>query len=317
MEQISEEEKPPDLTPFFRARNLERTLKMGKMFLKYEGANLTGTQKDRISYLHVRRAIELGYDTVSVATCGNYGASVSYFASAYGIKSVVATPSFYAGLRNEEIYENGATLIQKNMKYEDLVEYMKDKATDENWYDCSPGSANSTVDILGYEAIASEIVANLGHAPTYVATPVGNGTTLAGIYSGFKKMYRSGAINSIPRLIASSTSLGNPIIYSWKHRYKKIQVIEPSSIVETEINEPLVSFRSMDGQKALNAIYDSKGVAIGVNDEDMKRFAKIISNQQSIDVLPASASSVAAAFSNLSSRDYSGELVVVLTGRGH
>ncbi len=317
MEQISEEEKPPGLTPFFRARNLERTLGMNKLFLKFEGASVTGTQKDRISYLHVRRAIELGYDTISVATCGNYGASVSYFASAYGLKSVVATPSFYAGLRNEEIYENGATLIQKNMKYEDLVEYMKDKSKDENWYDCSPGSVNSTVDILGYESIATEIVQNLGHAPSYVAAPVGNGTTLAGIYSGFKKLYRSGVINSLPRLIASSTSLGNPIIYSWKHGYKKIQVLEPSTIVETQINEPLVSFRSMDGQKALNSIYDSKGVAIGVNDEDMKKFSKIIDSQQSIEVLPASASSMSATFRNLSGRAYTGEVVVILTGRGH
>lgn len=317
MEQISEEEKPPGLTPFFRARNLERTLGMSKLFLKFEGASITGTQKDRISYLHVRRAIELGYDTISVATCGNYGASISYFASAYGMKSVVATPSFYAGERNEEIYENGATLIQKNMKYEDLVEYMKDKSRDENWYDASPGSFNSTIDILGYESIAAEIVQNLGHSPSYVAAPVGNGTTLAGIYSGFKKLYRQGVITTIPRFIASSTSLGNPIVYSWKHGYKKIQVLEPSTIVETQVNEPLVSFRSMDGQKALNSIYDSKGVAIGVNDEDMKKFAKIINSQQSIEVLPASASSMSAAFKNLSGRTYSGEVVVILTGRGH
>ncbi len=317
MEQISEEEKPPGLTPFFRARNLERVLRMNRVFLKFEGASLTGTQKDRISYLHVKRAIDLGYDTISVATCGNYGASVSYFASAYGLKSVVATPSFYAGIRNEEIYENGATLIQKSMKYEDLVEYMKDKSKDENWYDCSPGSINSTVDLLGYESIAKEIVQSLGHAPMYLAVPVGNGTTLAGIYSGFRKMYREGLINSTPKLIASSTSLGNPILYSWKHGFRKLQELEPSRIIETEVNEPLVSFKAMDGQKALNAIYDSRGVAIGVNDMDMKKFSRIIENQQSIEVLPASASSMAAAFKNLSGKNNGTEVVVVLTGRGH
>ena len=317
MEQITEEEKPPGLTPLFRARNIERFLKMNKVFFKFEGASITGTQKDRISSLHVRRAIELGYDTIAVATCGNYGASVSYFASAYKINSVVAIPSFYTNARSDEIYGNGAKIIQKNMKYEDLVEYIKDKSRDENWYDCSPGSVNSIVDILGYESIANEIVQQLGHSPAYVAAPVGNGTTLAGIFSGFKKLYLKGIISNIPKFIASSTSLGNPVVYSWKHGFRKIQELEPSTIIETETNEPLVSFRAMDGQKALNAIYESKGVAIGVNDQEMVKFSKMIENQQSIQVLPASASALAAAHKNLNSRNVSGEVVAVLTGRGH
>ncbi len=317
MQQITEEEKPPGLTPLFRARNIERALKMNRVFFKFEGASITGTQKDRISSLHVRRAIELGYDTIAVATCGNYGASVSYFASAYRINSVVATPSFYTNARSDEIYGNGAKIIQKNMKYEDLVEYMKDKSRDENWYDCSPGSVNSIIDLLGYESIANEIVQQLGHAPAYVAAPVGNGTTLAGIYSGFMKLYLKGITSSVPRFIAASTSLGNPVVYSWKHGFRKIQELEPSVIVETETNEPLVSFRAMDGQKALNAIYDSRGVAIGVNDPEMIKFSKMIENQQSIEVLPASASALSAAYKNLSNRNYGGEVVVVLTGRGH
>jgi threonine synthase len=317
MEQITEEEKPPGLTPLFRARNIERVMKMNRVFFKFEGASITGTQKDRISSLHVKRAIELGYDTVAVATCGNYGASVAYFASAYKINSVVALPSFYTGIRNDEIYGYGAKIIQKSMKYEDLVEYMKDKSRDEGWYDCSPGSVNSIVDILGYEAIANEIFQQLGHVPSYVAAPVGNGTTLAGIFSGFKKLYLKGITNSIPRFIASSTSLGNPIVYSWKHGFKKVQQLEPSTIIETETNEPLVSFRSLDGQKALNAIYDSKGVAIGVNDLDMVKYSKLIENQQSLQVLPASSSALSAASKSLSNKNYKGEVVVVLTGRGH
>ncbi len=317
MELILEEEKPPGLTPLFRAVNIEKALKLRNIFFKYEGASMTGTQKDRISRLHVKRAIQLGYDTISVATCGNYGASVAYFAMQMGIRAVVATPSFYTGSRNNEIYEQGATLITKDMKYEDLVEYIKYKSMDENWYDCSPGSINSWVDTLGYESIAYEIVAQMGHAPAYVACPLGNGTTLAGIYSGFKKMYRGGKINSIPRFIGSSTSLGNPIVYSWKHGYKKIQELEPSRIIETETNEPLVSFRALDGQKALNAIYESRGVAIGVNDQEMIKFSRLIGNMQSLQVLPASASALSAANKLLRNRNYNGDVAVILTGRGH
>ncbi len=317
MEQLLEEEKPPGLTPLFRAVNIEKALSLKNIFFKYEGSSLTGTQKDRISRLHVKRAIQMGYDTISVATCGNYGASVAYFASQMGIRAVVATPSFYTGARNDEIYDSGATLIKKDMKYEDLVDYIKDKSVEENWYDCSPGSINSWVDSMGYESIAYEIVNQMGHSPAYVACPLGNGTTIAGIYSGFKKMYRSGKINSIPRLIGSSTSLGNPIVYSWKHGYRKIQELEPARIVETEVNEPLVSFRSLDGQKALNAIYESRGVAIGINDQEMVKFSRLIANMQSLQVLPASASALSATYRLLRNRNYNGDVAVILTGRGH
>ena len=125
IEQVLDEDKPPGMTPLFRAVNTECALKLKNVFFKYEGAGPTGTQKDRISRLHINLAKSLGYDTVSVATCGNYGASVSYFAYLNRMKSVVAIPSFYAGSRNSEIYENGSDIIVKNMKYEDLVEYIK------------------------------------------------------------------------------------------------------------------------------------------------------------------------------------------------
>ena len=316
MEQVLEEEKPPGMTPFFEARNISKFLKMSNVFFKFEGANITGTQKDRISGLHVKHAMELGYDTISVATCGNYGASVSYFAAMQGIKSVVATPSFYSGVRNQEIYENGSTVMELDMKYEELLDYMKDKSRDECWYDCSPGSVNSTKDIEGYENISYEIFNQLGHVPSYVAVPVGNGTTLSGIFSGFRKLYRKGVVSSVPRMIASSTSQGNPVVRSWRRGLRRIQNLEPSMISETHVNEPLVSYKPTDGQQALNAIFESRGTAHNITDEEMLRFSGIIEKLEYVQVMPASSSAMAAVSKALSHREANGDIVVVLTGRG-
>ncbi|MHB8361014.1 MAG: pyridoxal-phosphate dependent enzyme [Thermoplasmataceae archaeon] len=316
MEQVLEEEKPPGMTPFFRARNIENHLDLKKVFFKFEGASITGTQKDRISRLHIRRAKEQGYDTVAVGTCGNYGASVSYFAALEGMKSVIATPSFYSGARNQEIYENGAVVMELDLKYEELLDYMKDKTRDENWYDCSPGSSNSNLDILGYESIAIEIYNQLGHCPSYLAVPVGNGTTISGIFSGFKKLYRKGLTSSLPKLIASSTSLGNPVVHSWRRNLRRIQDLDPLSITETHVNEPLVSYRPTDGQKALSAIIESRGVAQAVTDEEMLGFSRMIEKLEYIQVMPASSSAMAAANHILSKKQQDHDVVVVLTGRG-
>ncbi|MGP6294158.1 pyridoxal-phosphate dependent enzyme [Caldiplasma sukawensis] len=315
MELTLEEEKPPGATPFFRALNVEKSLKLRNVFFKFEGANVTGTQKDRIAELHVKRAIEQGYDTISVATCGNYGASISYYASIYGIKAIVAIPSFYSNERSLEIMGNGADVIIKPMKYEDLVEYVRDLSKDNGWYDSSPGSENSYIDFMGYENIAYEIVDELNRSPNYVAVPVGNGTTLAGIFNGFKKLYRTGKIKALPKMIGSTTSLGNAILYSWKHGYKRIQDLEPSRIVETTTNEPLVAFRSLDGQRALNAIYESRGAVIGIKDMQMIKFARLIESREGIKPLPASASALAAIHKIGFRKPSNSDSVVVLTGR--
>ncbi len=316
MEIVSEEEEPPDTTPFFRASNIEKSLKLKKLYIKFEGASITGTQKDRISRLHARRAKALGYDTLSLASCGNYGASVSYYARVQGLESVVAVPNGYSGERNAEIEQYGGTLLLEDGKYENLVDMMRDLGNDNCWYDCNPGSQNSFIDFLGYENIAFEIISQLGHAPNFVAVPVGNGTTMTGIYSGFKKAYRMGQIDHIPRLIASSTDGGNAIVYSWKMKSRKIVDLDPLRLKESRANEPLVSYHSIDGQKALNAIYESRGFAGYVSDEEMIRTSSFIERLEKVQALPASSSALSVAVRVMRKFVDYPECVVVLTGRG-
>ena len=83
---IDAEDKPPG-SPLIRESNIGNFLNKENIFLKYEGINPTGTQKDRISRKHVENAISKGYDRISVATCGNYGASIAYYADKYGIEA--------------------------------------------------------------------------------------------------------------------------------------------------------------------------------------------------------------------------------------
>lgn len=312
---VNEEEEPPGGTPFFRTNKIEKTFHLKNVFFKFEGASFTGTQKDRISKLHVARARSLGYDTISLATCGNYGASMSHFSSMFGLKSVIGTPEYYAREREEEMKFNGSVVIERPAKYEEIVEEMRSLSKNNHWYDSSPGSENSFIDIMGYESIAYEIFEQLGHAPGFIAVPVGNGTTLAGIYSGFKKLYRSGKIKKIPRFIASSTANGNPIIASWKKKKKTIMTLNPNKIRETPINEPLIAYKSFDGQKALDAIYDSDGLAFYVTDEEMVRYSGIIEKNEMISVLPASASALAAVVKASKHVGKDHEFVIVITGR--
>ncbi|BAB59212.1 threonine synthase [Thermoplasma volcanium GSS1] len=312
-ELLNSETKPPGRTPTIKAYALGKELRLNNLFLKFEGANATGTQKDRISEAHVLNAIRDGYNGIAVGTCGNYGASIAYYANLYGIKSYIGMPSAYTHDREDFMLSSNAEILYYNGKYEETVSFIHDYATDNSLYDASPGSDHSYIDTKMYAGIAFEIYEAILKVPDYVIVPVGNGTTLSGIYEGFHLMYLNGTIDRMPRMVGVSTRGGNPIVSSWKRGYKKVVDLDPARIRETAVNEPLVSYRSFDGDKALAAIRETHGKALYVSDDEMVRFSELMYREEGLNPLPASASAVAALVHlHLNPDDY---VVSVITGR--
>ncbi len=308
--EIETEEKPPG-SLFVRESDIGNNFKKPNLFFKYEGYNPTGTQKDRISEEHVKNAISQEYDTISVATCGNYGVSIAYYANKYGIKAIVGIPSEYSVSRRDEIASYGAELVEEPIKYEEMVDLIRKRAKIHSWYDASPGSVNSYIDYASYGNIANEIYDSMKNIPDYVSVPVGNGTTLYGIYTGFQNLYKRKLIDKIPKFIANSTINGNPIIYSFLNGFKKIRDLNPGNIKETPIDEPLVAYRSYDGQNALDVLYETHGYALYSTDDEMKNLSTRLMEFYNLSVLPASCSALSGALRVINKET----CVVLLTGK--
>lgn len=314
------DDEPPPLatignTLFARANNLEMALGFKNIYLKFEGSNPTGTQKDRVAVYHINNALKAGYNGITVGTCGNYGVSISHFAKLVGLRTVVFVPKEYyiTPQRKQDLIQSGATIFTIDGKYEDAVEESKRFSRDKHFYDANPG--NGTYGWFGYMQIAYEIFTQLGKVPTAVSVPVGNGTTLTGIYCGFKKLFDAQITDRMPNLIGSSTPGGNPIVKSFKEGATKIEDLLPSSIKETPINEPLISYHSYDGVEALKAIYDTNGWADYASDDKMIQLSHLISDTEGFNVLPASASALEALIQFKQHRVSNSDYVIVLTGR--
>jgi len=95
-------------------------------------------------------------------------------------------------------------------------------------------------------------------------------------------------------MIAASTYQKNPIVKSYKLGLTEVRDLHPGEIRETPVNEPLVNWHSYDGQAALDAIYTSGGWGEDVSDEAMLSYAKLLREVEGLNVLPASASALAA-----------------------
>lgn len=303
------------LTPLVRASFLERVLGLNKLYLKLEGTNPTGTHKDRAAALHVRRAILQSYKALTAGTCGNLGASLAYFGRRKNLDVYVFVPAMSSLSKVRRLLALGAHVIEVRGDYEDCVKLSSEVARREGWYDANPGSHNLPINLQAYAEISHEIVKQLGDVPTVVSVPIGNGTTLAGIYWGFRELWKRGLIERVPAIVGSTTVCGNPVAYSWKRRLKSVVELHKPLSGESNVNELLISRIAFDGDAALSAIYDSGGAVYEFSDDEMIRAACDISHFECWKVLPASASAVLALKRFVEERETEGPYVAVITGR--
>ena len=296
-----------------RSRAVERDFDRARVYLKFEGENPTGTQKDRIAFAQVEEALIEDYGTVALATCGNYGVAVALACSLAGLDCEIFIPDAYHTDRLAEMEVLGARIHRPPGTYEDAVAFSSAQARRNGWYDANPGSNNTDLQLRAYSGIADEIVQQLGHAPGTVAVPVSNGTLLAGIFQGFERLRNAGRIIALPRMVAASSTAKNPVVESFRAGSKRCQDLRPERIHETKINEPLINWHSFDGQEALNAVYESGGAAYGISDQKLRQMSAYLKQKEALQVLPASTAGLIALTEH--PHDEPGSSVAVLTAK--
>ncbi|MBD3168749.1 MAG: pyridoxal-phosphate dependent enzyme, partial [candidate division Zixibacteria bacterium] len=303
-------------TTLWRARNIEREFGLRQLYLKFEGGNPTGTQKDRIAFAQAMDALRRGFDTVTIATCGNYGVAMALSASLAGLRCIVYIPETYHTRRIKEISDLGAEIVRVTGDYENAVRTSKEDAEKMEYYDANPGGENLTLQLTAYGQIAYELYDELRDAPLMVSVPVSNGTTLAGIYKGFLSLYRRGKTSRIPRIVAGSSFRKNPIVQAYVNNLETCIDLQPEKIRETNVNEPLINWHSIDGDLALDAIRGTRGWAADITDKNMISFSRLIKQKEGMSVLPASTAGLIALIEQHRQQELPHDrYVAVLTGK--
>jgi threonine synthase len=237
-------------------------------------------------------------------------------ASMAGLKCFIYIPEDYHTKRINEIKAFNAHIIRVPGDYEKAVMISRERAESDEIYDANPGGANTTIQLKAYGEIAYEIYDELRDAPSVVAIPVSNGTTLAGVYKGFLSLYRRGKTSRIPKIVAGSSYGKNPIISAFIKNLVYCEDLEPHRIRETSINEPLINWHSIDGDLALDAIRKTGGWASYASDKNMISYSKLLMEKEGLSVLPASTAGLIVLIEQHQKIPLPGDrYVAVLTGR--
>lgn len=194
-------------TPLVSLPDQAEEMGLGLVWIKYEGANPTGSHKDRMSPLVVARAAALGYDTVAVASSGNAGVSLSAYAAAAGLHCVVVSTPDMSPNWARAICFTGAELVFTDTSLE-RWQLIQAEVEAGRWYPSAnhldPPLGSNPYGVQGFKTVAWEILeACAPHMPTVIIVPTARGDHLWGIWQGLVEAREMGLIDRYPRLVAA------------------------------------------------------------------------------------------------------------------
>ncbi len=298
-------------TPLYECKNLAKTLRLKHLYVKYEGANPTGAFKDRGTMVEITKALEMGKKAVCCASTGNMAASVSAFASKAGLPCYVIVPEGTPIGKLAQTLSYGARLIQIRGTYADAVRLAINMSEKHDFYLCGDYAFRAE----GQKSQAYEIVEQLDwEAPDKVIVPIGCGTNSSAIWKGFTEYKQLGFIDALPQMIGVQAAGANPVVRAYQKRRRDFDILAKPTTVASAIcvGDPL------DGKKILKAIYDSGGMAVDVEDEEILNAQKLLARSESIFVEPSAATGLAALEKMVREKKVKADdcVVIVMTGAG-
>jgi threonine synthase len=297
-----------EATPLMQSRVLSKQMKLDLWF-KLEGKNPTGSFKDRGSAVEISAAKELGASAIIVASTGNMAASCACYAAIAKIPCFVLVPKDAPLAKLAQVIAFGGHIIKINGDYNDAAQLAKRMAVKMGFY----LAGDYAFRLEGQKTAAFELVDQLCfQAPDLIVIPMGCGTNIAAYAKGFAEYRQLGLLKKIPRLIGVQAQGASAIVESFLHKKNTITPFKKATTLASSI----AVANPVDGIKALDALYATRGSAIAVTDLEILDAQHKLSKEEGLFVESGSAATLAALMKIPKSKLVNKKIVCVLTGDG-
>ena len=255
-------------TTLYQTPRLTQELGLRETWVKDDGANPTGSLKDRASTMVVAHALENGIEVVSTASTGNAAAALAGVGASVNhapMKIVIFVPVTAPEAKIAQLLVYGATVILVEDTYDTAFDLCYEMCVSENWYCRNTGINPYTTE--GKKTVAYEIAEQLNwNVPDAVVVSVGDGSIIGGVHKGFYDLHQLGWIEKIPRLIGVQAEGSSPLVQAWENRIaaKDIVPVETNTIADS-----ISAGLPRDRVKAMRAVKQSNGAFVSVSDEEI------------------------------------------------
>jgi threonine synthase len=285
-------------TPFVHAEALSSRTGLD-VWLKYEGANPTGSFKDRGMCVAIAKALEAGAKAVVCGSTGNTSASAAAYSARAGLRCIVLVPTGGIALgKLAQALIHGADVLEVEGNFDDALTLARALA------DSYPVTLVNSVNpyrIEGQKTCAFEIVDRLGRAPDYHVMPVGNAGNITAQWKGYRE-YGHGR----PVMYGIQAAGAAPLV-------RGAPVEHPTTLASAiRIGKPA----SWDG--AVRATEESGGAFLAVTDEEILDAYHVLAEEEGLFCEPASCASAAGFFRLMESGVFERgrTCALILTGHG-
>jgi threonine synthase len=290
-------------TPLVEAPRVAERAGVGRVLLKVEGANPTGSFKDRGMTMAVSTAVEHGAKAVICASTGNTSASAAAYATRAGILCAVVLPAGQIALgKLAQALIHGARVVPVSGTFDEALAVVRELGE-------RPGievvNSVNPVRIEGQKTAAFEIVDVLGDAPDAHFLPVGNAGNITAYWKGYCEYAELGHSTRRPRMMGWQASGAAPIV-------RGEPVLHPETIATAiQIGNPASWTQAV-------AARDESGGHIGeITDAQILEAYRLVAGEEGVFVEPASAASVGGLLAASAQGLLEGGETVVCTVTGH
>jgi threonine synthase len=302
---ISHEVKPVTLlegnTPLIPAPRLgAQIVPGGKLFLKYEGLNPTGSFKDRGMTTAMTQAVADGAKTVICASTGNTAASAAAYAARAGLTCVVLVPDGKIALgKLAGAIAYGAKVVTVNGSFDDGLRMVREAS------EKAPIALVNSVNparLQGQKTAAWEVTEQLGEVPDWLCLPVGNAGNITAYWLGFSEGHLLR-----PQLLGAQAAGAAPIVLG-----------KPVENPETKATAIRIG-NPARWKEALAALEESDGHILSVTDDEIFSAYHRLARTEGVFCEPSSAAGVAGLINSVKAGRIDPEgknFVCVLTGHG-
>ncbi len=298
-------------TPLLPAPRLAEAVGSGaRVWLKVEGAQPTGSFKDRGMTMAISKAVEAGARAVICASTGNTSASAAAYARRAGLQCVVVIPEGNIALgKLSQAMMHQATVLAVQGNFDDALEIVREIS------DKHPIELVNSLNpfrIEGQKTGAWEICDALGEAPTHHCIPVGNAGNITAYWAGYQVYRDEGRIDALPKMMGFQAAGAAPIVLG--HPVKNPETFATA----IRIGNP-VSWKAAE-----HARDESGGAIDSVTEEEIAEAYRLLAADEGVFCEPASAASVAGMlklaragyFKQAAKESGDPRIVCILTGNG-
>lgn len=288
-------------TPLVKLERLSKELDV-ELFVKLEGANPTGSFKDRGMVMAVAKAAESGSKTVICASTGNTSAAAAAYAARAGLRCIIVIPEGKIALgKLAQAMMYGAEIISIEGNFDQALQMVRNISKEQ------PITLVNSVNpfrLEGQKTAAFEVCDRLGFAPDILAIPVGNAGNISAYWKGFKE-YSNHKGTGLPKMYGFEAAGAAALVHN--------RVFENPETIATAIR--IGNPASWD--LAVSAVQESNGLFDEVSDDEIVAAYKKIAVSEGIFAEPASCASIAGVLKSIQRAKSKGsKIVAVLTGNG-